>query len=85
MAQGGGSRTRAARYRQVVGPGGCSGVRCRTGTGPSTPTSCQRQSQQQCRGESDHRGPPSAHAGSVPAPDGPFHRRKNQGEHQQTS
>ena len=34
---------------------------------PSTATSCQRQSQQQSRGERNHCGPPSAHAGLVPA------------------
>jgi len=86
MAQGGRARTRAACHRQRVGSSGCSGVMRHIGTAPSTATSCcQRQSQQQSRGERDHGGPPSAHAGLVPAPDGPCHQRKNQGEHQQTS
>ena len=42
MAQADSARTRAARYRQRVGPGGCSGVRRRrTETAPSA-TFCQR-------------------------------------------
>ena len=83
MAPGRRSRTRGARYRQRVGSGGCSRVMRHIGTVPST--SCQRQSQQQSRGERDHCGPQSAHAGLVPAPDGPCHQRKNQGEQEQTS
>jgi len=85
MAQGRRSRTRGARYRQRVVSGECSGVMRHIGTAPSTATSSQRQSQQQSRGEQDHCGLPSGHPGLVPAPHGRCNRRKNQGEHQQTS
>jgi len=59
VAESGSPRTRCAGYRQWVGSSGGSGVRRRTATGTaSSATCCQRQNEQQSRGERKHSGTP---------------------------
>ena len=82
MAQGGRSRTRAARHRQGVGSRWSSRVARATAASSTSAATRYHQGQQQPGRKRDEH---SAQSGLPPVPGRPSQRRQNHGKHQQVA